>query len=130
MAVSMEIIVRMKQFLGYPTALCLMSKRWFPAGAAAGNVHRFLATDPSQLDVGAGLQLHTYAWQCGTTEVAAAAWLLSPPVQELFDQLAEVLISHSLAAERRHAEVKQWEGSKFTHIAAASRNAIATRYLR
>ena len=53
-----------------------------------------------------------------------------PPIQELFDQLAVVLISHSLAAERRHAEVKQWEGSKVVHIANASRNAIVNRYLR
>ena len=53
-----------------------------------------------------------------------------PPVQELFDQLSVILISHSMAAERLYAEVKQWEGSKVTHICNASRNAIANRYLR
>lgn len=50
--------------------------------------------------------------------------------QELFDILVTLQFSQSLAAERRHAEVKQWEGSKLSHIATASRNAIATRYLR
>ena len=60
----------------------------------------------------------------------AARWLLSPPVQELFDRLCEILLANSLAAERRHAEIKQWERSKLTHIATASRNAIAMRFLR
>ena len=48
----------------------------------------------------------------------------------MFDKLAEVLLSNSLEAERHHAQVKQWEGSKLTHIATASRNKIARRYLR
>lgn len=77
LAVSMELVVRMRRFAGYPAALCRMSKRWFPATAVA-NVHEFLSTDPMQRDVGAGLQIHTHAWQCGETEVATAAWLLEP----------------------------------------------------
>jgi len=108
-----------------------MSKRWFPGRAAAQHVHEFLATDPNQLDVGVGLQLYELAWSSGNkTEIAAAAWLQSLPVQELLDKLAEVLLAHSLDVERRHAEVKQWEASKLSHIATVSRNAMTTRYLR
>lgn len=39
-------------------------------------------------------------------------------------------MASSLPVERRHSEVKKWEASKLTHIAAASRNAIAMRFLR
>ena len=36
---------------------------------------------------------------------------------------------HSLEAERRHAEIKNWESSKLKHITTASRNAIIKRHL-
>ena len=131
LAVAMELIIRLAKLAGYPAALCKMSKRWFPDREAALHVHEFLKTDPDQLDVGVGLQLHKLAWSSGNkTEIAAAAWLQSPHVQELLDKLAEVLLTHSLDVERRHAEVKQWEASKLSHIATVSRNAMTTRYLR
>ena len=62
--------------------------------------------------------------------MAAANWLLSRPVQDMLDKLAELLLANALPAERKFAEVKQWEGSKLSHIASASRDAIATRYMR
>jgi hypothetical protein len=48
----------------------------------------------------------------------------------MLDRLVEILLTNSLEAERRHAQIKKWEGSKLTHISTASRNAIATRFLR
>ena len=81
LSVGMELVVRMRQFVGYPAALCRMSKQWFPHGAV-NSVHAFLATDPKDLDVGASLQLHTCAWECGS-ELTAASRLLNKPVQQL-----------------------------------------------
>ena len=89
----------------------------------------FLGADPKQLDVGAGLPLQRLAWEKGS-EAAAARWLQSEPVQDIFNRLAEVLLANSLAAERASAQVKKWETSKLTHIAIASRNAMTTRFLR
>ena len=50
--------------------------------------------------------------------------------QDLLDGICVVAMANSLPAERRHSEIKKWEASKLTHIAAASRNAIAMRFLR
>ena len=48
----------------------------------------------------------------------------------MLDRLVEVLLTTPLEAERRHAQINKWEGSKLMHIANAPRNAIATRFLR
>ena len=96
---------------------------------AVRNVHVFLGKNPEHLDVGTSLPLYELAWEQGS-EFEAARWLLSPHVQALFDRLAEVTLANSLPAERRHAEIKQWERSKLSHLATASRNAIAMRFLR
>ena len=130
LAVVMELTVRMRRFQEYPAALCRMSKRWYPESVAAGNALAFLATEEKQLDIGVGLPLHKHAWQRGSTMNAAQAWLLSPPAQEIFNQLAVVFLAHSMSVERRHAELKQWEGSKVIHLSQASGNAIHNRYLR
>ena len=127
-AVSMELVIRMQKFQDYPAALCKMSKKWFPYKAAR-SVLDFLAADPKQLDVGAGLPLQRLALEKGS-EAAAAHWLQSEPVQAIFNRLAEVMLANSLAAERASAQVKKWETSKLTHIAIASRNAMTTRFLR
>ena len=128
LAVAVELELRMRQFSEYPALLCRMSKKWFPCGALS-SVHAFLCTSPWKLDVGAGLPLHALAWERGS-ESAACIWLLSSPVQDMIDRLAEIMLANSLDAERRHAQVKKWEGSKLTHIATASRNAISMRFLR
>ena len=104
LATSLELVVRFRQYSDYPAALCLMSRRWFPHGVPF-NQHSFLAQNPEQLDVGAGLQLHGLAWSRGS-EAAAVAWLLSRPVQDLLEKLAACLLANSLPAERRHAQVK------------------------
>ena len=58
------------------------------------------------------------------------AWLSCVPVQDLLRQICEEALCHSLAAERRHNEAKQWEASKVTHIATASRNLICMRFAK
>ena len=128
LALSMELVIRMRLFTGYPAALCRMSEKWFGKDSLA-NVSVFLATNRLQLDVGAELQIFEVAWGRGS-EAAANAWLLSEPVQDMLDKLAEIVFANSLEAERRHAQVKQWESSKLTHVSTASRNAITTRFLR
>ena len=127
-ATSMELILRMVRFKDYPFALCRLSNKYFPADKLR-HINVFLNTKPEQLDVGCGLQIHARAWDEGS-ESAATLWLLSAPSQTMLDRLVQVLLTTSMEAERRHARIKKWEGSKLTHIANASRNAIATRFLR
>lgn len=128
MSVGVDLNVRLAQYKRYPAALCRLSKKWFPRSALR-NAHSFLVTSPEDLDVGASLELHALAWKRGS-EALALHWLMSDPLQEFFGRLAEIVLANSLDAERRHAEVKQWEGSKLTHIATASRNALTARFLR
>ena len=127
-AVAMELILRMERFKQYPLALCRLSKVHFPTEKMK-HIHDFLHASTEALDVGCGIQIHKRAWECGG-EREATDWLLSEPVQAMLDRLAAILLTNSLEAERRHAQVKKWEGSKLTHISRASGNAIATRFLR
>lgn len=125
---AMDMFLRVRAFLDYPIALVRMSKRWFPY-SYLGAIHDFLSKRVEQLDVGAGAQLHELAWNQGH-EMAACAWLVTKPVQELLDQFCHVSLASSLPVERSHSEVKKWEASKLTHIAVASRNAICMRFLK
>lgn len=127
-ATSMELILRLARFKDYPFALCLMSNIYLPV-EKLNNIRAFLNVVPEQLDIGCGLIIHNRAWE-EVDEAAATRWLLSAPVQAMLDRLVEVLLTTSLEVERRHAQIKKWEGSKLVHIANASRNAIATRFLR
>ena len=61
-------------------------------------------------------------------EAQALAWMSSAPVQGFLEQIANDLLSHSLDAERRAAQVKHWESTKVTHIATASLNNICARF--
>ena len=128
LATAMELTVRLKRFRGYPAALCKMSKTYF-WHESMSNCHAFLNMNPDELDVGTGLQVFKLARR-DRTELKAAIWLQSRPLQELFDRLAEMLLANSLSVERKHADCKQWEGSVLSHLGSASRDAIATRYLK
>ena len=115
LAVSMELVVRVRRFSEYPIAVIRMSKTWFQdeGCTAVDNVHAFLQVDVRQLDVGLSLQLRELAFAQGDgTEIAAASWLLSPPVQEMIDTLAKIVLANSLEAERRHAQAKGLEAAK------------------
>ena len=103
-----------------------MNKKYIPVEQLT-HIHTFLHIHEDRLDVGCGLQIHRRAWGSGS-EMLATLWLKSAPVQEMLDRLVEILLTNSLEAERRHAQIKKWEGSKLTHISTASRNAIATRF--
>ena len=128
LATAMELTIRLRRFRSYPAALCKMSKKYF-WNESMSNCHAFLIMDPDDLDVGTGLQVFRLAW-CDRSELQAALWLQSRPLQDLFDRLAEMLLANSLSVERKHADCKQWEGSVLSHLGSASRDAIATRYLK
>ena len=128
LSTAMDMHIRIAAFIDYPIALCRMSKKFFPYGCMS-SIHAFLRTPVAKLDVGVGVQLQAMAWKNGD-ELAACSWILSKQVQDLLDGLCMVTMANSLPAERRHSEIKKWEASKLTHIAAASRNAIAMRFLR
>ena len=81
------------------------------------------------LDVGVSLQLRILA-RDQRSESQAIAWMASVPVQEFLEQISHELFLHSLEVERRAAQVKQWEGSKVTHIATASCNNICVRFAK
>ena len=115
LAVSMELVVRMRRFSEYPIAVIRMSKTWFrdEGCTAVDNVHAFLQVDVRQLDIGLSLQLRELAFAQGDgTEIAAASWLLSPPVQEMIDTIAKTVLANSLDAERRHAQAKELAAAK------------------
>ena len=60
LAVSMELIIRMRRFKEYPFALCLLSNKYFPVEETT-HIHLFLHTPRDRLDVGCGLQIHIRA---------------------------------------------------------------------
>jgi len=128
LSTAMDMRIRIQTFVDYPMALCRMSKCYFPY-TYLNSAHDFLTTSVEKLDVGVGAQLRAMAWRKGS-ELAACNWILSKQVQDLLDGICSVTMASSLPVERRHSEVKKWEASKLTHIAAASRNAIAMRFLR
>ena len=91
LAVSMELIIRMRRFQEYPFALCRLSKKHFPVEQIT-HIHSFLNTPADRLDVGCGLQINRRAWECGS-ESLATLWLLSAPVQAMLDRLVEILLT-------------------------------------
>ena len=94
-------------------------------------MHAFFQADVRQLDVGLSLQLRELAFAQGDrTEIAAASWLLSPPVQEMIDTIAKTVLANSLDAKRRHAQAKKVETDRCANIGFVSRNLIQIRYLR
>ena len=90
---------------------------------------QFLHEEEHNLDIGVGLQLQRLAWAKGS-ETLALSWLASASVQRFVEQLCEEALSTSLPVERRFGEVKQWERSRSTNIATASRNMIMVRFAK
>ena len=60
----------------------------------------------------------------------AIQWLSSALVQGSIHQLCEDTLASSLDVERRLGQVKQWETSRSTNIATASRNMLIVRYAK
>ena len=121
-----DLVVRFNVFLSYPFKLCRMCRLWFPA-TRCQNISEFLHEAADNLDVGVGLVLQQLAWAQGS-EVLALGWLSSAPIQGPLQQLCEEALSTSLDVERQLGQVKQWEMSKSTNIATASRNMIVVRF--
>ena len=100
-----------------------------PAHTRLTALMKFVNEASDVLDVGVSLQLRDLAF-LGRNEAQALTWLSSPPVQEFLEMIANEIVSNSLDAERRAAQVKQWESTKVTHIAMASLNNISARFAR
>ena len=123
-----DLVVRFDVFLRYPCKLCLMRRVWFPS-TWCHNISEFLAEAAENLDVGVGRVLQQLAWAKGN-EVAALGWLSSAPLQGVLQQLITEALSTSLPVERLLGHVKQWEMSKSTNLATASRNMIVVRFAK
>ena len=80
---------------------------------------KFLNAESDILDVGVSMQLRDIALD-QRNEMQALAWMSSGPVQDFLEQIANDLLSHSLDAERRAAQVKRWESREVTRIATDS----------
>ena len=128
LGVAADLILRFNKLLEYPFALCCLCRRWFPT-TFLRSIMKFLHADAKRLDVGVGAQLRDIALD-QRDESQALAWMSSVPVQEFLELISHELFLHSLEVERRAAQVKQWEGSKVTHIATASCNNICVRFAK
>ena len=128
LATAADLVVRFKVFLLYPFKLASLCRVWSPASWYK-HIFEFLHEKEDNLDIGVGLQLQRLAWARGS-EARALAWLSSAPVQGFINQLIDETLSTSLPVERRFGEVKQWETSKSTNIATASRNMIIVRFAK
>ena len=127
LATAADLIVRFKVFRRYPFKLCQLSRRWFPV-RCYWNCLQFIHEEEGNLDVGLCLQLQRLAWANGNgCEEQALAWLASPPIQDFIVQVGREALSSSLPVERKLGHVKQWEASRSTNIATASRNMICVR---
>ena len=128
LATAADIVVRFRCFRSYPFKLARMCRVWFPV-FWYHDAFQFLHEEEHNLDIGVGLQLQRPAWAKGS-ETLALSWLASASVQRFVEQLCEEALSTSLPVERRFGEVKQWERSRSTNIATASRNMIMVRFAK
>jgi len=123
---AIDIWLRFDIFLKFPFAVCRCCRKWF-SRTYLTNIFHFLHLAPEDLDVGIGLQLHALAWAQGG-EMEAIRWMTADHVQAFLEQVCSAGLCTSLSAERRHAEAKQWESTKVTHIATASRDLQCARF--
>ena len=123
-----DLVLRFNKLLGYPFILCRCCKKWFPT-TYLNEIMQFLNAESEILDVGVSMQLRDIAVD-QRNEAQALAWMSSGPVQDFLEQIANDILSHSLDAERRAAQVKRWESTKVTHIATASLNNICARFAK
>ena len=72
--------------------------------------------------------LQREAWEQSGAEACAVGYLMSDTVQNEFRQIFEASTASSLDIERKHAHDKQFQTTKVTGCARASRNSIIARY--
>ena len=128
LATAVDLILRFNKLQAYPFRLCRLCKKWFTVTYLQA-ILEFLHSEADTLDVGVSMQLRDIAWK-ERNEAQALAWIASEPVQNFLEQICHKLLCHSLDAERKAAQVKQWEGRKVTHIATASLNNICARFAK
>ena len=96
-----DLLARLDMYKKYPYKSCLLCKLWYP-DSYISNIAAFLNEPAENLDTGFSLRLQQLA---GANPAAAMAWLCSEPVQELLGCTMFTFSAHSLAAERKAAEV-------------------------
>ena len=134
---SDDLIVRFSVFFLCPFKLAHLCRACFP-DTWYQKVFAFVNEKESNLDVRVGMLLQRLAWAQGTahgdgtrtSELLALEWMASAPVQGFIYQLCEESLASSPPVERRLGEVKQWETSRSTNIATASRNMLVVRYAK
>ena len=120
LATAIDLDLRMRQYRDYPAGLVGLCRRWSPDSYLT-NITEFLRLPKEVLNIGYSAELQRLALQQGS-EMKSISFIASAPVQQAIELLFSRATVSSLDAERAHAEAKQWEASKLTHIANAARN--------
>jgi hypothetical protein len=124
-----HLVIRFDMYLRYPTKLWMLTRK-YNQELYAIEILDFLHTDDKLLDAGYSALLKREAWSFGNNvEADAVGYMMSTAVQSELAGLFLVATANSLDVERKHALDKQFETTKVTGCATASRNCIIRRYL-
>jgi virulence-associated protein VagC len=124
-----HLVIRFDMYLRYPTKLWRLTKT-YNKDLYAIEIVDFLYTDDKLLDAGYSALLKREAWAFGKdVEADAVGYMMSTAVQLELTGLFLTATANSLDVERKHALDKQFETTKVTGCATASRNSIIRRYL-
>jgi hypothetical protein len=124
-----HLVIRFDMYLRYPTKLWRLTKT-YNKHLYAIEIVDFLYTDDKLLDAGYSALLKREAWVFSKdVEADAVGYMMSTAVQLELTGLFLTATANSLDVERKHALDKQFETTKVTGCATASRNSIIRRYL-
>ena len=104
LATAVDLVARLNVYLKNTYGFARMCKQWFPM-SHQHYITLFLKEADENLDVGFSLPLQKIALARGG-EQEQRAFMLSDEVQDLLEDAANSLFSHSLSAERMAATVK------------------------
>ena len=104
-----DLKARLDEYLKYPGKAFQMCRRWWPQTYRHA-ISKFLQATTEELDVGFSLELQRLAL-AQEGEMQQRAFLSSDKVQKFLEASVVAFFSHSLAAERKAAEVKRREHS-------------------
>ena len=128
LATGVDLILRLNEYKKFPYKFCTMCRKWFPVSHRA-SITRFLQAPAEDLDVGFSLPFQRLALSQGG-ELLCRAWVLSDAVQEFLEEAAIALFAHSLAAERKAAQVKRREARHISLLANVSRDLLCTQFTK
>ena len=97
-----DLTIRLKQYMDYPYKVVTMCRKWFPHTYRRA-ITSFLQSATGDLDVGFSLELQALAL-AQHDEPSQRAFMMDDNVQDLLEHAANVLLLHSLDAERKAAE--------------------------